>query len=94
MARRRLKGDLTVREAAKSLRLRQAEILHLADESERLDLITAYRAGNGIGAITRQGDYQIEYILDRPTRKRPEQLASARGANRHTQDGPPGFNSS
>ena len=61
MVRRRPLGDLTVRQAAQSLRLRQAEVLELIDVSERLDLITAYRVGGGLGQITREGDYQIQY---------------------------------
>lgn len=61
LARRRQMGDLTVREAAEKLRLRQAEVLELIDASERLDIITAYRVGGGLGQITRQGDYKIQY---------------------------------
>lgn len=64
MARRNLKGDLTVRQAAQALRLRQADILELAENSDKLELITAYRTGAGIGTIARQGDYQIHYLLD------------------------------
>lgn len=64
LARRRQLGDLTVREAAEKVRLRQAEILELIDASERLDLITAYRVGGGLGQITREGDYQIQYLLE------------------------------
>lgn len=64
MARRRPTNNLTVREAAESLRLRQTEILELADHSDKLDLITAYRTGAGMGAIARQGDYQIHYLLE------------------------------
>lgn len=45
MARRRPTNNLTVREAAQSLRLRQAEVLELAEHSDKLDLITAYRTG-------------------------------------------------
>ena len=64
MARRRPLGDLTVRQAAQSLRLRQADILELADHSDKLELITGYRTGSGMGAIARQGDYQIQYLLE------------------------------
>lgn len=64
MARRRPLGDLTVRQAAQSLRLRQADILELADHSDKLEVITGYRAGSGRGAIARQGDYQLHYLLD------------------------------
>jgi len=61
LARRHHLGSLTVREAAQKLRLRQTEILELVEASERLDLITAYRVGGGLGQITRQGDYQLQY---------------------------------
>lgn len=64
IARRNLKGDLTIKQAAQTLRLRQAEILELAEHSERLELITAYRTGAGMGQIARQGDYMIQYLLD------------------------------
>lgn len=64
MARRRPLNNLTVREAAQNLRLRQAEVLELAEHSDKLDLITGYRVGGGLGQITREGDYQTQYLLE------------------------------
>ena len=50
-----------VRMLSKLMRVRQSEIIELAEDSEVLDVIVGIRSGNGIGEFENIGDYQIEY---------------------------------
>lgn len=52
---------LSVRDAAKNLKLIQDDIIDLVDEVENLDLIVGIRTPVGIGTHDNKGDYRIEY---------------------------------
>lgn len=52
---------LSVRDAAKQLKLTQDDIIDLAEDAEHLDLIVGFRTYSGIVVHKKQGDYKIEY---------------------------------
>jgi formate dehydrogenase maturation protein FdhE len=64
LARRHPMGDYTVREAARALRLTQAEVLDLSDDTELVSISVGEATSGGMFEFTRKGDYQLEYMGD------------------------------
>lgn len=51
-----------VRDLARSLSVRQQEVLDMAEDSESLDICIGLRCGGGYAVEDRIGDYSIEWV--------------------------------
>lgn len=52
----------TVADYARRLGVRQQTVVDLAEDSQSLDVLTGERAGNGVAAIRRIGNWQLEFV--------------------------------